>query len=277
MIGSPNAPRNLNACKIPIINIPTSLAGGEYTCGAGATNLATLHKGGFYHPSMGADLVILDPALSITTPRQVWISTGIRSIDHCVEALCSTHSTDASDLTAAAGLRLLVNGLLQTNSSWGDMKAREDCMMGVIESAKGLNQNMPMGGSHAIGHQLGPLGMGQGETSCILLPAVTKYNAKHGDTEVLRRQEKVLEILWGEEKVQRLLNSKGFEKGKVDLSSVLAAFIEELGMPQSLKNFGIGHEDLDQLAEGTLLDPWSKTNPVPLLHKEQVLEILEMV
>jgi alcohol dehydrogenase class IV len=119
--------------------------------------------------------------------------------------------------------------------------------------------------------------MGQGENSCILPPAVTKYNAKHGDTEVLRRQEKVLEILWGEEKVQRLLNSEGFEKGKFDLSSVLAAYIEELGMPRSPKNFGIGREKLDQLAEGTLLDPWSKTNPVPLLDKEQVLEILEMV
>jgi alcohol dehydrogenase class IV len=48
-------------------------------------------------------------------------------------------------------------------------------------------------------------------------------------------------------------------------------------MPRSLKDVGVGRDKLDALAENCLKDPWVKTNPVPLLEKEQVLEILEMV
>jgi hypothetical protein len=45
---------------------------------------------------------------------------------------------------------------------------------------------------------LGPLGkVGHRETSCILLPAVCKYNAKHGGVNIRSRQKIVREILWG--------------------------------------------------------------------------------
>ena len=48
---------------------------------------------------------------------------------------------------------------------------------------------VPMGASHGIGHQLGPLGVGHGETSCILLPAVCRYNEGVN----LERQRRVVE------------------------------------------------------------------------------------
>jgi len=35
-------------------------------------------------------------------------------------------------------------------------------MFGVIHSISGLHFGVPMGASHAIGHQLGPLGVGHG-------------------------------------------------------------------------------------------------------------------
>jgi alcohol dehydrogenase class IV len=48
-------------------------------------------------------------------------------------------------------------------------------------------------------------------------------------------------------------------------------------MPRSLKDVGVGREKLDALAENCLKDPWLKTNPVPLVEKKQVLEVLETV
>lgn len=110
-----------------------------------------------------------------------------------------------------------------------------------------------------------------------MLPAVLKYSWEHGDERVRSRQKKVLEVLWEEEKVAKVLTERGLEKGKADAGDALDAVIRELGMPRTLKEVGVKREQLDALAENCLKDRWLKTNPVPLTTKQQVLEILEMV
>ena len=271
--------QGLKPCQIPIINIPTSLSGGEYSPCAGATDTRDHHKVGFTHPSMGAELIILDPALSISTPARIWLSTGMRAVDHCVEGLCSLDHrvTAETDGCAAKGLSLLVPSLLETKRDWESEVPRLAEMMGVIEAMKSMSTGVPMGGSHAIGHQLGPLGVGHGETSCIMLPAVLKYSYEHGDEKVRSRQKWVLDVLWGEEMVAKVLTERRLEKGKADAGDVLDAVIRELGMPRTLQEVGVKREQLDALAVNCLKDRWLKTNPVPLTTKEQVLEILEMV
>lgn len=123
--------------------------------------------------------------------------------------------------------------------------------------------------------QLGPLGVGHGETSCILLPAVCKYNAsKNANNE---RQGLVRQFLLSDAVVNDVLARRGVDTGSADLGDVLDAVIRDLGMPRTLKDVGVGREQLDSLAENSLHDRWCVTNPVPLKEKRQVLEILEMV
>lgn len=246
---------------------------------AGATDTRTDQKRAFAHPDMGADLIILDPALTVSTPERVWLSTGIRAVDHCVEGLCSTNPnvSEESDRGFAVGLKLLVPNLLATKKDWNAEEPRLKEMMGVVEAMKALGHGIPMGGSHGIGHQLGPLGVGHGETSCILLPAVLKYNYKHGDAEVKQLQKKVLDIFWSEQAIREVLEKRGLQASAADAGDVVGAVISELGMPRTLKDVGIGREKLDALADNSLKDRWLKTNAVPLTEKKQVLEILEMV
>lgn len=123
--------------------------------------------------------------------------------------------------------------------------------------------------------QLGPLGVGHGETSCILLPAVCKYNAAHNANN--HRQELVRKFLTHNPVVADVLDRRGVDISTADLGDVLDAVVRELGMPRSLKDVGIGREKLDGLAENSLHDRWCISNPVSLREKEQVLEILEMV
>ena len=126
--------------------------------------------------------------------------------------------------------------------------------------------------SHAIGHQLGPLGVGHGETSCILLPAVCKYNAEHHAND--QEQKKVLDILWRIPEVQSLAS---IDQKTADLGDILDAFVRELGLPRTLKEVGVGRDRIEALALTSLHDRWAVTNPVPLTEKRQVLEILERV
>lgn len=219
--------------------------------------------------------MILDPALTTTTPDKYWLSTGIRAVDHCVEGMCSVVGTsEASEADCAAGLRLLVPGLLRCRRDKSDLDARLSCQMGVIEAVKAVFfHHIPLGASHGIGHQLGPLGVGHGETSCICLPAVCKYNISANAAQ----QAKVCKVLWGEGTVAEVLKVRGLLEDEADLGNLLNAVISELGMPRSLKDVGVGQDKMDLLAENSLHDEWCKKNPRPLTEKSQVMEILEMI
>lgn len=304
----PNKRPNINPPTIPIISIPTSLSAGEYSNFAGGTEDSTHRKHSFQKPLSGPKLVILDPALTATTPDSIWLSTGIRAVDHCVETLCSNMGYEETDTLAEKALGRLVPGLLKCKRDKGDLGARLDCQLGSVDAMAactgGVNgRTVELGASHGIGHQvcsplllhidrsvvrtwvlyghvlrgiqLGPLGVGHGETSCILLPAVCKFNARHNAN--LARQSRVHRFLTSDPVVSEVLKTRGVDAASSDLGDVLDAVIRELGMPRSLKEVGVGRDRLDALAEHSLKDRWCVTNPVSLREKGQVLEILEMV
>lgn len=270
---SPALKKSLLPASIPIICIPTSLSAGEYTPLVGITDDVTKHKHSFVHLSIGPRLVILSPELSTTTPLRIWLSSGVRAVDHCVEAICSTASTEEGDANATTGLRKLIPGLLATKAEPQRLEHRMRCQLGAKDAISCGLMRIPLGASHGIGHQLGPLGVGHGETSCVLMPAVMRFNKTVNGA----KQGKVLEVLWSEVAIEDVLVRMGFKRDESDLADVLDAIFRELGMPRTLKEVGVGREQLPALAEGSLKDRFCESNPIPLRESAQVMEILEMV
>lgn len=157
----PNRRSTINPPTVPIISIPTSLSAGEYSNFAGGTDDATRRKHSFQHPTRGPALVILDPALAATTPDSIWLSTGIRAVDHCVETLCSTMGYDETDELAEKALGKLVPGLLRCKRDKGDLEARLDCQLGSVDAMAACTggfhgRTVELGASHGIGHQVCP-------------------------------------------------------------------------------------------------------------------------
>ncbi|KIW09423.1 hypothetical protein, variant [Verruconis gallopava] len=264
----------IKKATVPVVCVPTTLSGGEYQALAGGTNDETHVKHGFNHGTNPPALVVLDAALTTTTPDKFWLSTGVRAVDHCVETICSlAKDKKGGEEAAEQGLKKLVPGLLRSKVDKNDLEARHQCQLGVIDAMSAVKSGVELGASHGIGHQLGPLGVGHGETSCILLPAVCKYNARVNSTQ----QDQVLQILWGQEPVVQILKAKGLGPHNADLSAVLDVLIRELGMPRSLKEVGVGQDKLDMIAVNSLEDKWCRTNPIPLTDKSQVLDILKAV
>lgn len=101
---------------------------------------------------------------------------------------------------------------------------------------------------------LGPFGVGHGETSCILLPSVCKYNS--ADPTALEHQHRTLSVLWSLPCVASVLEARGLKRDTADLSTVLDGVFRELGMPRSLREVGIDPTDefLEKLAEMSLTD-----------------------
>ena len=73
---------------VPMIAISTTLSAGEFTHFTGITDSARQVKDLYIDKKLAARAVFLDPDLTFETPGWLWLSTGIRAVDHCVEALC---------------------------------------------------------------------------------------------------------------------------------------------------------------------------------------------
>lgn len=268
-----------NDPQILQIFIPTSLSGGEYSNWAGGTNPITHQKDQMTHSGMYAALVVLDPQLTLTTPFDVWVQSGVRCIDHCVEGLCSIQPQPEASRASAEALKLLLIGLLKTVEDPQDLEARLQTQLGSNLSLMSLAQRVVKGASHGIGHQLGPLGVGHGHTSCVLLPTVMKYNASHAKdarNDVLQLQAKVKSIMWNLPEVSEVLKAQGLKEDGSDLGDALRAVFNKLGMPSTLKEVGVGREKLDALVVTSLNDYYTITNPVTL-DASAVHEILTTV
>lgn len=140
--------------EMPLICIPTSLSGAEISNFAGGTDDRTHRKHSFAGHVKEPTLVIYDPELSMTTPATVWLSSGIRSVDHCVETLCSLGSTPDSDIDAKAGLKKLIPGILTTMRDPENLDARLQSQLGVVLAMGAITRGVPLGASHGIGHQV---------------------------------------------------------------------------------------------------------------------------
>lgn len=269
-------PATIRDARIPIVCVPTSLSGGEYSATGGATKDDTGRKWAFSGRGMPCpSLVVLDPSLCAgTTPPHIWLSTGIKAVDHCVETLCALKSDEDADADARRGLEKLVPGLLKCKRDGNDLDAFLQCQLGVIEAMSAAARGVMLGASHGIGHQLGPVGVGHGETSCILLPAVCKFNYERGANR--ERQEAIAKQLWQLPEAVEIFEKEGLKQEQGDLGDLIGAIVGTLGMPRTLREFGIGEDKLDSIAEHSLLDRWVKSNPAPL-DKQGVLEILRMV
>ena len=240
------------------IAIPTTLSGGEFQAGGGCTDNRTKVKQSFRHPLLIPRVSILDPQPTLHTPLWVWLSTGLRAVDHATEAICSPNSNPASDASFLQALHLLSKGLPRVKSHPDDLAARLDCQLAVWLAMAGRQAGAQMGASHAIGHVLGgSCDVPHGYTSCVMLPPVLRYNRA-----VNRERQQLVAEAMG-------------HAGE-DAADVIAAFVRELGLPGRLADVGVQREQFAMIADHAMHDSWLHTNPRKITRAEQVLEILEL-
>jgi maleylacetate reductase len=159
------------------IAVPTTLSAGEFTAFAGCTDTVRQRKESFAHWLMMPLAVILDPAVTLHTPEWLFLSTGIRAVDHAVEDICSINPSPFSDGMSLQALRLLSAGLPAVKANPDDQAARLSCQLGSWMSIMGSQNGVHKGASHGIGHVLGgTAGVPHGYTSCIMLPHVLRFN-----------------------------------------------------------------------------------------------------
>lgn len=223
------------------IAVPTTLSAGEFTPAGGTTNEKTHEKRGILDPRIMPRVIIHDPALTVETPDWLWASTGMRALDHAIEAIYSLRHQPFADTLAVQAIKLLVEHLPKSVSAGG---ADRIAHRGYCQTASWFSifggMNTGFGLSHSLGHQIGPTwDVPHGVTSCITLPHAMRYMA---DIEP-DRFELIAEGLGVP------FDPSNPKSGALACADRVAEFIAGFDVPNSLEKAGVARDQVATIAQ----------------------------
>ena len=231
----------------------TSGTASEVTTSAVISDYASKTKYALDSKELIPDLSILDPELADAMPPKLAALTGMDALTHALEAYAATLANPFSDAFAAAAAKLIMNNLAESCS--GNPQGRElmhyaQCMAGIAFS------NSMLGISHSLAHATGLVfSIPHGAGNAIFLPYVLQFNQKAASAKYA-----VLAKEMG-------LNGESTAELSSSLCREVAALRERLGIPASLKEYGVAEEhfekELNAITEKAISDPCTETNPRP--------------
>ncbi len=210
------------------VAVPTTLSGAEWAHLIGVTDEEAGRKSGFADEGAVPPVVILDPEATVYTPEKLWLSTGIRALDHAVEGFLSPPEHPIEDVLGLEGARRLMKYLPGSKEGPDDLDLRLTLQLAAWMAYFGP-LNTPMGLSHELGRRIGAsYDVPHAYTSCIILaPTLTVVG------------DRVREDRWA-----KLVDALGGEPAER-----VATLVEELELPNRLRDTGVPEEDLDTIAE----------------------------
>ena len=217
------------------IAVPTTLSAGEYTSGTAVTGPDGVKRAIIGHPA-GPVEINNDPELTLETPDLLWASSGVKALDHAVEALYSAHGDSFTDALATDALRMLVAHLPSSLTAQGEERLLH---RGHAQTGAWLSNFAAVGTryglSHAVGHKLGSkFGISHGVTSAIALPPAMRFMAEVAPD----RFGRIADTLG----VDRTLDAAARAAASAD---AVAAFIAALGVPTRVRDLDLGIKDED--------------------------------
>ncbi|KAH7345105.1 alcohol dehydrogenase [Rhizoctonia solani] len=235
---------------LKIVAIPTTLSAAEYTQNAGYTG-EDGHKVAISDPELVPDAVILDGNLTIHTPTRLWLSSGIRALDHGVETLYRQPLVAFPIIESAlASIPQLFENLLKSHADSNDLEARQRLLNAAYLSLSPNPKPGARGLSHSLGHKLGvTYQIPYGITSCLTLAKSTALKARFSDPYSQENLTRAVKRLKAE--VEGILpdvtaeNEPDLEasRGGVILSQYIEDLVKRLGLSSTLAEWKVPKSD----------------------------------
>lgn len=256
--------RTLTHKGIPKILIPTTSG-----TGSEVTNISVLSlessKDVVTHDYLLPDVAIVDPALTTSLPPKVTAATGIDALTHAIEAYVSKNANPVTDALALQAIRL-ISGSIRTAVADGENKeARTDMSYGSYLAGLSFF-NAGVAGVHALAYPLGgQFHISHGESNAVLLPYVMGYIRQSCE----KRMKDILEAMGFSS------NQLSQEEASLKCIEELKKLVADVGIPLSLKEFGIQEDALDSLADdGIKQKRILARSPMPL-EREDIFAIYQ--
>jgi maleylacetate reductase len=226
--------RDATGAAPPFVLVPTTLSAGEYTAAAGMTGDVPGVKTYVVDPCMAARAVVLDPEVTLPTPLPLWLSTGMKTVDHACEALWGPRRHPLTDTLAIGALQRVVPALERTAADPADLDARLDAQLAGFLSMHCV-QHSVVYLAHVLGHQIAARwDVEHGVTSCITLPVVLDH-LRSGSPDGVALVEDALDAP---------------RDGGAD---ALRGLVGRLGLPGRLRDVGAARGDFGAVADATVV------------------------
>ena len=246
--------------SLPIIAIPTTLSAAEFANAGAVTSESRMTKDLLIADELTPRAVLLDPQVGVITPPALWLSTGMRALDHAIETIYSPRRGPITDVLSLDAIRRLRTALRITVTAPKDLAARESAQIAAWCSYFG-EMNLTLGLSHAIGHQIGArYGVQHGWTSCVILPSVMRWLAPV----TMTQQWEIAEAMGVD--VARLTADDAGEQAAKAVEQLVA----DLELPQTLAEIGVPPRDFTALADAAMQDLVVAGSPRPVSHSDVV-------
>jgi maleylacetate reductase len=236
---------------LPIVSIPTTYSGAEWTSAYATRDPSTRTKLG----GGGARTVaiVYEPQLTLDLPARESAGTAMNALAHCAEALYATGRTDETDTNALLGAPLISQWLPGVIANGCDLQARRGLLWGAMHAGAALRAGVGLG--HGIAQALGSrYGLPHGTMNAISLPSALRFNSTAAAAELARFGKAIAH----QDPIARV--------------SELAA----LAGPSRLRDYAVPRDDLAELAQAIAQRPAAKSNPRPA-PPDAVLELLEEI
>ena len=220
--------------RLPLIVIPTTAGTGSEVTPIAIVTTGASEKMGVVSPLIIPDIALLDPELTYDLPAHVTAATGIDAMVHAIEAYASVspNNNPVSRALAIEALRLIGGALERAVTAPRDCAARADMLLGSLLAGQAF-ANSPVAAVHALAYPIGGhFKVPHGLSNALVLPHVLRFNTQtHPDD-------------------YAALAPHAFAGGPATAEALidgLVALSKACGLPQTLRDVGIGAADLPRL------------------------------
>jgi maleylacetate reductase len=225
---------------LPLVSIPTTYAGAEWTTYFGVRDPERRMRGGGggAHPTA----IVYEPGLTLELSAETSVGTAMNALAHCAEALYAHGHNPAADEHALVGARLIAEWLPPVVATPHDLAARTELLRGACDGGAALAGSM-LALAHAMAQAIGGrYGLPHGTLNGICLPPVLRFNTLYAPDAVARFGEAV--------------GDHDDPAGRVEALSALAG-------PTRLRELGVPENDLPGLAATAAERGGNLANPKP--------------
>lgn len=224
----------------------TSGTGAEITNNAVLTDKATKIKKSLRHPSMVADLAMVDPLLTMSCPPALTAASGLDAFVQAFESYTSPKATAVSQALSCAALVKFAANLEKACQDGTDTAARTEMAEGSMLSAMAFSQT-GLGAIHGLAHPIGSLlGVPHGKACAALIPAVVEWNLP------------MCEKQYGE-----IARRCGFGSTAQDFLNVCLSLCRKTGVKAGFRDFGLNESHFEFIVKNCR-SASMKLNPRPM-------------
>jgi len=248
---------------IPHIAIPTTAGtGSEATDVTVITNTSNDVKMMVKQPAFMPEIAIVDPLLTISSPKSVTSATGVDALSHAIEAYLSKKAQPMTDMLALTAMKLIINNLLTAYNDGENQDAREAMSLGSLQAGLAFS-NASVCLVHGMSRPIGALfHVPHGISNAMLLPAVLEFSK----SSCINRLADIGRIFKPES------NVSDEEAAELAVTSIKELCLQ-LNIP-NLKGWGIDqkvyHEVLEKMAADAIESGSPANNPRVPSHTELV-------